>query len=108
MAKSLKAVFDECPFQGGYDLSIGTSERGEALGVSRLPKFKHLLLVFGGLGGLEEVLSDELSGYPSDTDPASLFSRYVNICPNQTSRTIRTEEALFISLAALSPHLPNR
>lgn len=29
----------ECPF-GRYDLTVGTSERGEALGFGRLPKFQ--------------------------------------------------------------------
>jgi len=105
IAASLRAVFDECPFEGGYDFSIGTSERGEPKGMAGLPKFQHLLLAFGGLGGLEEAVDDELSGYPAGTDAASLFNRYVNICPRQTSRTIRTEEALLIALAALSPHL---
>lgn len=108
IAKSLHAVFQECPFEGGYDFTVGTSERGEALGLSKIPKFKHLLIVFGGLGGLEEAVDDELSGYPASTEPSSLFTRYVNICPEQTSRTIRTEEALFIALAALSPHLTGR
>jgi len=28
VAPSLTAVFTECPFEGGYDVSIGTSERG--------------------------------------------------------------------------------
>ncbi|CAE7022917.1 SPOUT1 [Symbiodinium natans] len=103
LAGSLKAVFDECPWEGGYDLSIGTSERGESLGLGRLPKFRHLLLAFGGLGGFEEVLADAKSGYKADTDPASLFGRYVNVCPRQKSRTIRTEEALLIALAILDP-----
>ncbi|CAL1141925.1 unnamed protein product [Cladocopium goreaui] len=53
LAKSLKAVFEECPFER-YDLTIGTSERGEILGLGRLPKFQHLLVAFGGLGGFEE------------------------------------------------------
>eukprot|EP00913_Durusdinium_trenchii_P020399 g19163.t1 len=107
LAKSLKAVFEEqkggcisdiliswrfqlleCPF-GRYDLTVGTSERGEALGFGRLPKFQHLLLAFGGLGGFEEVISDPVSGYEASTDPASLFTRYVNVCPRQKSRTIR-------------------
>ncbi|CAE7221563.1 SPOUT1 [Symbiodinium necroappetens] len=103
LAGSLKAVFDESPWEGGYDLSIGTSERGESLGLGRLPKFRHLLLAFGGLGGFEEVLADAKSGYKADTDPVSLFSRYVNVCPRQKSRTIRTEEALLITLAILDP-----
>merc|ERR1712232_176679 len=105
IAQSLRAVFDECPHEGGYDMSIGTSERGESLGVSRLPKYSHLLIAFGGVGGFEEALGDSLSGYAAGTDPASLFTRYINICPEQTSRTIRTEEAVLITLAALSPHL---
>eukprot|EP00435_Cladocopium_sp_Y103_P071257 s177_g37.t1 len=106
LAKSLKAVFEECPF-GAYDLTIGTSERGEVLGLGRLPKFQHLLVAFGGLGGFEEVIADERSGYDAATDPASLFTRYVNICPRQKSRTIRTEEALLITLATLNPLLPD-
>jgi len=108
IAKTLSAVFDECPFDEGYDLTIGTSERGEVLGVSKLPNFRHLLIVFGGLGGLEEAVADEMSGYDAGTTAKSLFNRYINICPSQTSRTIRTEEALLITLAALSPHLPQR
>lgn len=108
IAKSLRAIMDECPYEGGYDFSIGTSERGESMGLGRLPKFSHFLLCFGGLGGLEDVVDDKLSAYPSGTDPSSLFTRYVNVCPGQTSRTIRTEEALLISLASLSPLLPER
>jgi len=73
-----------------------------------MPRFKHLLLAFGGLGGFEECVADKLSGYEANTDPATLFSRYINICPKQTSRTIRTEEALFIALSAMDPHLPHR
>ncbi|CAJ1409903.1 unnamed protein product [Effrenium voratum] len=105
LAGNLKAVFEECPF-GSYDLSIGTSERGEALGLGRLPKFQHLLLAFGGLGGFEEVIADAKSGY-DEADPKSLFHRYVNVCPRQKSRTIRTEEALLIALTTLDPLLPD-
>lgn len=109
IAKSLSEVFSECPFDGGYDFSIGTSERGESFGLgTSLPQFKHLLLTLGGLGGLEEVINDELSGYAASTDPSSLFDRYVNICPEQTSRTIRTEEALVIALTLLSSRLGDR
>lgn len=115
LAQGLKQVFEECPY-GSYDLTIGTSERGEALGMGRLPSFQHLLLAFGGLGGFEEalgrrfsatfqVVKDPRSGVKGD--PKKLFSRYVNVCPRQKSRTIRTEEALFIALASLDPLLPD-
>ena len=34
-----------------------------------------------------------------------LFDHYLNLCPNQGSRTIRTEEALLVGLSALKPHI---
>lgn len=105
IAKSFKAVFDECPHEGGYDLTLGTSERGEVLGFSKMPKFLHMLVALGGVGGFEEVLEDPLSGYTAGTDAASLFTRYINVCPKQTSRTIRTEEALTIAMAVLGQEL---
>eukprot|EP00929_Paragymnodinium_shiwhaense_P121211 TRINITY_DN93375_c0_g1_i1.p1 TRINITY_DN93375_c0_g1~~TRINITY_DN93375_c0_g1_i1.p1 ORF type:complete len:382 (+),score=107.28 TRINITY_DN93375_c0_g1_i1:101-1246(+) len=108
IASNVRAIFDECPYAAGYDMTIGTSERGEALGLNKIPKFQHLLLVFGGLGGLEEALADPACGYDKGTQPSTLFSRWVNICPRQHSRTIRTEEAVLITLSALSPHLPER
>lgn len=62
-----------------------------------------MLIVFGGLQGLEASLeSDESLGVE---DSSSLFQHYVNTCPEQGSRTIRTEEALLITMAALRPHI---
>ena len=46
-------------------------------------------MVFGGLKGLEFSLdSDE---HTKETDIASMFDHYINTCPSQGSRTIRTE-----------------
>lgn len=50
---------------------------------------RHALVVFGGLQGLE-------AGVNADpnlevTEPSVLFDLYVNTCPSQGSRTIRTE-----------------
>ncbi|XP_021048505.1 putative methyltransferase C9orf114 homolog [Mus pahari] len=103
LASCLSAVFAEAPFQDGYDLTIGTSERGSAVASAQLPSFRHALVVFGGLQGLE-------AGVDADpnlevADPSVLFDFYVNTCPSQGSRTIRTEEAILISLAALQPGL---
>ena len=105
---------------GGYDLTIGTSERGvdarEAVPralrggstSSQLqqqkqqqhpprgpPPFQHALVVFGGPAGLEA----------ADAGAPSMFDVWVNTCPGQGSRTIRTEEAVLVSLAALQPAL---
>jgi len=38
-----------------------------------------------------------------ETELVDLFDEYVNTCANQGSRTIRTEEAILISLSSLSP-----
>ncbi|XP_054710725.1 putative methyltransferase C9orf114 [Uloborus diversus] len=100
-AKSIKNVFDESPFKGGYDLTIGTSDKGHNVDEFQMPPFKHLLIVFGGLKGLEACIeSDETL----DVDePKNLFNFYLNTCPLQGSRTIRTEEAVLITLSALRP-----
>jgi predicted SPOUT superfamily RNA methylase MTH1 len=101
LAAGMQSVWDECPFVGGYDLTIGISERGRNIHTSenRLPKFRHLLLVFGGLRGLEDSLSADQSLRSSD--PAELFSLHLNPCPKQGSRMLRTEELIPIALAAL-------
>ncbi|KAJ8105029.1 hypothetical protein ONZ43_g7586 [Nemania bipapillata] len=109
--KTLSAVFEECAYEGGYDLSIGTSERGLSVSEAfperkrREPyNFNHLIVVFGGPRGIE---------YAAENDPAlqeigisrgrtkELFDYWVNILPGQGSRAIRTEEALFIGLSGL-------
>ncbi|NWH33391.1 CI114 methyltransferase, partial [Chloropsis hardwickii] len=97
------AVFSECPFKEGYDLSIGTSERGSSVDQVSLPSFRHALVVFGGLEGLEAGI--DVDPNLKVTDPSVLFDFYLNTCPGQGSRTIRTEEALLISLSALRPHM---
>ena len=38
-------------------------------------------------------------------DPSELFDFYLNTCPSQGSRTIRTEEAILVSMAALRPKI---
>lgn len=104
LASGLRAVFDECPYAEGYDAKLGTSERGEMLYPRwRIPKFKHLLIVFGGPRGLEGAVNYEASGFPWGSEPQELFDHYVNVCPQQTSRTVRTEEALLIALGVLRP-----
>ena len=110
VAKSIGAVFDECPFSGGYDLKVGTSERGDVtvddpgFGFPT-NKFKHLLIVFGGVAGIEECVDADESLKLSGDDSRSLFNMWVNTCPFQGSRTIRSEEAVLLSLARLRPHI---
>lgn len=114
MASSIKAIFDEAPFPGGYDLKVGTSERGdisvddESFGSSYTKErqsFKHAIIVLGGVAGIEECVDADETMEISGDKSKSLFDMWVNVCQFQGSRTIRTEEALLISLARLRPFL---
>jgi len=40
LAADFTTVFTECPYAGGYDLIIGTSERGNSVDDLVLQKFK--------------------------------------------------------------------
>ncbi|CAN0243507.1 unnamed protein product, partial [Discosporangium mesarthrocarpum] len=91
-----------------YDYTLGTSERGHKTvdsGDFSLPPFKHLLVVFGGVQGIEATVdADETLGIPG-SEACALFDAWVNTCPGQGSRTIRTEEAVLITLARLRSHV---
>ncbi|KAF4365047.1 hypothetical protein F8388_001795 [Cannabis sativa] len=97
-ASNISSVFRECPYKGGYDHLIGTSEHGSVTKSSDLviPTFRHLLIAFGGLAGLEECIEEDMNLKVKDA--SEIFHSYLNTCPHQGSRTIRTEEAIFISL----------
>ncbi|KAB8236852.1 putative RNA methyltransferase-domain-containing protein [Aspergillus alliaceus] len=117
--RSLSSVFTECPFDGGYDLSFGTSERGapvySVLEEDRQehdrydwrrspPDYKHLLIVFGGIAGIESAIRNDPQLCDMDISPTEagkLFDYWVNLLPGQGSRTIRTEEAVWLGLTSL-------
>jgi predicted SPOUT superfamily RNA methylase MTH1 len=102
IAKGLLGLLHDSPYKGGYDLKIGTSEHGQVVAPSNLalPRFKHLVVAFGGPKGLEDCLQHDkqLQG----KGLADLFDLYLNTCPKQGSRTIRTEEAVLISMSFLN------
>lgn len=97
-ASDISSVIRNCAYKDGYDYLIGTSEHGQIIKSSELslPKFRHLLIAFGGLAGLEEGIEEDTN--LKGKDARSVFNVYLNTCPNQGSRTIRTEEAVLISL----------
>ncbi|CAL8318230.1 unnamed protein product [Lota lota] len=103
LASCLSDVFTQGPHKEGYDVTIGTSEKGHNIDESALPAFKHLLVIFGGLQGLEASVDGDQN--LDVTDPSVLFDLYLNTCPSQGSRTIRTEEAILISMAGLRPKI---
>lgn len=51
IAKSLSEIFTKSPYDTSYDLTIGTSDKGDnvhGLGKASL-KYNHALIVYGGL-----------------------------------------------------------
>jgi methyltransferase len=106
-AESISTILQNCPFseddqEAKYDLIIGTSERGVSHEkISEFPPFQHAMIIFGGLQGLEKAMEQEAHL----KNPEQLFQFYINTCPEQGSRTIRTEEAILISLSCLREKL---
>jgi len=105
IAHSLSEIFTKSPYEGGYDVTVGTSDRGTNVHdvPSKSYEYNHMIIVFGGLQGLEEALANDEK--LTVDEPEMLFDHYVNVLPKQGSRTIRTEEALLIALAALQEKL---
>jgi len=106
MAKSLADVFSEGPYQGGYDRTMGISEQGQKISeISEIaPKFgpfTHLLLVFGGLHGLEASVEADEKLEVGGSEAATLFDHYVNPLPSPGSRSVRAEEMVLIACAGL-------
>ncbi|KAE9987023.1 hypothetical protein Vi05172_g59 [Venturia inaequalis] len=126
-APTLSSIFTESPWEDGYDVSIGTSERGVPMssifpGPStntkisfndkngeetsrKLPnKYSHALVVFGGVAGLEAAAAadqDLAEKGIGKSNIGELFDFWVDACPGQGSRTIRTEEAVWLALSQL-------
>jgi len=121
-ADNIQKVFDECPYdkKNGYDVKIGTSERGNKsidddnftlsptnnkkrmITANNISK-QHMLVVFGGVAGIEECIDADESLKISGEDTYKMFDCWLNACPLQGSRTIRTEEAVLLTLARLNP-----
>ncbi|KAK6439267.1 hypothetical protein LTR95_004523 [Oleoguttula sp. CCFEE 5521] len=114
---SLGAVFTECAYDGGYDISIGTSERRQPVNTlsdsassNHVPaSWQHLIVVFGGVAGLEKALSADSELLQAGvTEVKDVFDRWVNLVVGQGSRTIRTEEAVWIGLTELRALMAER
>ncbi|KOC69635.1 Uncharacterized protein C9orf114 like protein [Habropoda laboriosa] len=105
LANNLTEALTQCPYKNGYDLTIGTSEKGNSIdGIeSKSMEYHHALIIFGGLSGLEAAVDSDPNLNLDDT--SLVFDKYLNTCPQQGSRTIRTEEAILITLAELRTKL---
>ena len=86
-----------------FDLKVGTSRYGVQLQEvwtkisDSLGDARSILLAFGSPKiGLKEILAQE------NRSPGDVFNFFVNTVPHQNVATVRTEEAVFISLGILN------
>lgn len=98
-AKSLGRLLND----GRWDLKLGTSRYGTPVqellsSLSEdLKNGKSTLVAFGSPKmGLREILAAE------NLSPKNAFDYYVNTVPDQETMTVRTEEAIFVSLGILN------
>jgi predicted SPOUT superfamily RNA methylase MTH1 len=105
--KTSKASFGNMARESQYDLVMATSRLGEAfLQVDnrlrcKWGSSKHVLVAFGApLKGLHEIVKQEGLELPE------LTNFIVNMIPKQATETIRTEEALYATLAILNLLMP--
>ncbi|SOV19084.1 RNA methyltransferase, putative [Plasmodium gaboni] len=101
-------------FKLQVDYLIGTSERGKFIDDTMVSfrDAKSVLIVFGNKDGLEDLLIKEKEKKKNKifspekkvkvlNKMLKKFDLFINTCPCQTSRTIRTEEAITITLSLL-------
>ncbi|KJE93175.1 DNA segment Chr 2 Wayne State University 81 expressed [Capsaspora owczarzaki ATCC 30864] len=106
LVPTLSRALVDCPFneRGRYDLLIGAGDEGDSVDdMSELPEFKHALIVFGGVSGLPAAIEADES--MEAHNPRAVFSKFLSTCPSRGCRSVRPDESLLISLAALRPHL---
>lgn len=96
--KTFQDIYDYCPYNK-YDYILATSKHSDKSILDKdfnIPSYEHLLLIFGGTEGLYDILS------PIPT----WINNIINICPNQGSNIIKTEEAITILLSSIQNKLP--
>ncbi len=110
VATKFEDIFDECPYrEGKYDLKLAisndkTAQPSDTVDFEEFAGFKHALVFFGGLEGIEGIVeSDESSKISKSEAIRSMFDQYVNCVPERGTRTLRTEESILVSLSNLYP-----
>ncbi|OUM67566.1 hypothetical protein PIROE2DRAFT_39937 [Piromyces sp. E2] len=101
LAKSISDVFKQTSFgaKAQYDLTIGDNDENS---FDNIPStFQHMLIVFGGQGGIENAVEVDENIKINRHDTRSLFDLYLNTCPYKGSRSIRLEEQILITMSTL-------
>ncbi|EPB73098.1 hypothetical protein ANCCEY_07795 [Ancylostoma ceylanicum] len=101
LATSLKEVIDRKKF----DVIIGTSPRGEPVSNMYVNTLNdvHVLLVFGGVAGVDAALEAEEA--LAETRAEEAFDRLINSLPFKGTNSERVEENVFVTLAEVTMRL---
>ncbi|GAA5802978.1 putative RNA methyltransferase [Helicostylum pulchrum] len=114
LASSFSRVMTECPYEDGYDYSIGVSDRdGEDMYncdiENKIKPFEHLLIAFGGpVGGLQEAIEADQDLKVGGEDAAELFDLFIDPNAKSGTRTVRLEESMMMVMSVLKPIIMNK
>ncbi len=104
-----RATIDDCLARPDAGVRIAASRHGEVLTVDRLGELSGrttedgLTVAFGAPErGLPEILDRDPGAEAIGDEPNARFDLWLNTVPNQGSEVVRTEEALFATLAPLT------
>ena len=111
-SSSLASLFEDCPYDGGYDVSIlvSDSEGDDAGSISaNNSKFQHILLAFGRAEDFEALAKNDPKLGRLDLDNfTDLFDHTVGVAkglPYLMPGIFRGEELVWMGLAGLKPFL---
>ncbi|KAI8638722.1 putative RNA methyltransferase-domain-containing protein [Parasitella parasitica] len=111
LASSFSRVMTECPYEDGYDYSIGVSDRDAQDMYScdlenKIKPFEHLLIAFGGpVGGLQEAIEADQDLQVGGDDAADLFDMFIDPNAKSGTRTVRLEHRLLPLSLTHTPRL---
>ncbi|RMZ99481.1 hypothetical protein BpHYR1_028730 [Brachionus plicatilis] len=106
-AGSFRKIIFESSFKGNYDLKISINLNANQLNlesIDKLPSAKRVLIVFGGVNGIEPAIEADEKLKANKLEQIFDF-----VCESKDadqkygSRSIRLEEAILVSLAVLRP-----
>ncbi|KAL9544609.1 hypothetical protein MBANPS3_007534 [Mucor bainieri] len=114
LASSFSRVLTECPYEDGYDYSIGVSDR-DAQDMyncdldNKVKPFEHLLIAFGGpVGGLQEAIEADQDLKVGGDDAAELFDMFIDPNAKSGTRTVRLEESMMMVMSVLKPTIASK
>jgi methyltransferase len=95
LASSLSEVFSRSPYKGGYDMLIGSSCSdgdtfdGDTFEISKTGEdYNHLLIVFGGEGGIESCVDADETLSTKAANTRSLFDHWLNFVNTGGTRKV--------------------